>query len=93
MLGLPGRDEDSEQLDHDSPTNTLELLYERLKGGPSSADAEDASHACMGIAKCLEEMCFRAARNDRSGLRRAFQECKSIIAHIDGETEEDGNGE
>jgi len=105
MFGLPspmahepqsqeddGRDEDTldredgGQFDH-GPTNTLDLLYERLKHGD-----EVAAHAAMAIARCIQEMAHQAARGDNAGLRHWYQKCSDLIAQVDGEDEEDGNG-
>ena len=78
--------EDGEQFDH-GPTNTLDLLYERLKHGD-----EVAAHAAMGIARCIQEMAHQAARGDNAGLRHWYEKCSDLIANVDGEDEEDGNG-
>ena len=45
------RDEDNlgrERFDHDRPTDTLELIYERLKHGD-----EAAAHSAMAIARFI----------------------------------------
>jgi len=97
-IGLPNphgeQDEDSLQREQDGghfddgPTNTLELLYERLKRGD-----EVAAHSAMAIARCIQEMAHQAARGDKAGLRHWYQKCCDLIAHVDGkEDEEDGNG-
>jgi hypothetical protein len=78
--------EDHEQFDH-GPTNTLDLLYERLKHGD-----EVAAHAAMAIARCIQEMAHQAARGDQAGLRHWYEKCSDLIADVDGEDEEDGNG-
>src|SRR5215813_5065272 len=94
-VGLPGhhgepQDEDSlnrEQVD-DGPTDTLELLFERLKQGD-----EVAAHSAMAIARCIQEMAHQAARGDKAGLKHWYEKCCDLIAHVDGkEDEEDGNG-
>src|SRR6266566_2071022 len=71
--------EDGEQFDH-GPTNTLDLLYERLKHGD-----EVAAHAAMAIARCIQEMAHQAARGDRAGLRHGYEKCGDLIADVDGE--------
>jgi len=98
-IGLPShhdgtQDEDSLNREQDSghfddgPTDTLELLYERLKQGD-----EVAAHSAMGIARCIQEMAHQAARGDKAGLRHWYEKCCDLIAHVDGkEDEEDGNG-
>ena len=85
------RDEDNREQDlNDGPTNTLDLIYERLRNGD-----EHAAHAAMGIARCLQEMAHQAARGDKSGLKHWYQKCRDLIADVDGdedEDEEDTNG-
>ncbi len=71
--------EDGEQFDH-GPTNTLDLIYERLKHGD-----EVAAHAAMAIARCIQEMAHQAARGDRAGLRHWYEKCGDLIADVDGE--------
>ncbi len=78
--------EDGEQFDH-GPTNTLDLLYERLKHGD-----EVAAHAAMAIARCIQEMAHQAARGDNAGLKHWYEKCSDLIAQVDGESEEEGNG-
>src|SRR5262249_50083881 len=61
MVGIPhgGEQDDEDNLNReqdgghfdDGPTNTLELLYERLKRGD-----EVAAHSAMAIARCIQEM-------------------------------------
>ena len=88
--GGPGQDEDNLNREHDGdgdgPTNTLELIYERLKHGD-----EVAAHAAMSIARCLQEMTHQATRGNRAGLKHWYEECCDLIAHLDGdgENEED----
>jgi hypothetical protein len=88
--GGPGQDEDSlnrEDNEHcdDGPTNTLELIYERLKHGD-----EVAAHAAMSIARCLQEMVHQSTRGNKRGLEHWYNECCQLIAHLDGD---DGDGE
>jgi len=72
----------------DGPTDTLNLLYERLKRGD-----EVAAHAAMAIARCIQEMAHQAARGDKAGLRHWYEKCCDLIANVDGEDEEEnGNG-
>jgi hypothetical protein len=78
--------EDGGQFDR-GPTNTLDLLYERLRNGD-----EVAAHAAMGIARCIQEMAHQAARGHQAGLRHWYEKCSDLIAHVDGESEEEGNG-
>jgi hypothetical protein len=96
-IGLPHGeqqdDEDSLNRERDGngdngPTDTLELLYQRLKDGD-----EVASHSAMGIARCIQEMAHQAARGDKSGLKHWYQKCCDLIAHVDGKDEEDDNGQ
>jgi len=97
-IGLPNphgeQDEDSLNREQDGghfddgPTDTLNLLYERLKRGD-----EVAAHAAMAIARCIQEMAHQAARGDKAGLRHWYEKCCDLIAHVDGEEDgEDGNG-
>jgi len=97
-IGLPShhggeepQDEDREQDGghfDDGPTDTLELLYQRLKQGD-----EVAAHSAMGIARCIQEMAHQAARGDKAGLKHWYEKCCDLIAHVDGdEDEENGNG-
>jgi hypothetical protein len=87
----PSRDEDNLDRKRDfngGPTNTLDLIYERLKQGD-----EVTAHAAMAIARCLQEMAHQAARGDKAGLNHWYQKCCDLIANVDGdEEEEDGNG-
>jgi len=79
---------DREQDLNGGPTNTLDIIYERLKQGD-----EVAAHAAMAIARCLQEMAHQAARGDKAGLKHWYQECRDQIANVDGdEDEEDTNG-
>jgi len=99
MFGMPSRmaegddadrheiNLDREQDSHDGPTNTLDIIYERLKQGD-----EVAAHAAMAIARCLQEMAHQAARGDKSGLKHWYQKCRDLIADVDGEGEGDDNG-
>jgi|SRR6516165_7330869 len=86
----PGRDEDNLDREEDDsghfddgPTNTLDLLYERLRLGD-----EVAAHAGMSLARCIQEMCHQAARRNKAGLRHWYEQCCDLIAHIDGDGEE-----
>src|SRR5262249_48136804 len=90
----PGRDEgrdennlDREQLDHGS-TNTLELIYHRLRSGD-----EVAAHSAMALARAIQEMAHQAARGDQRGLKHWYERACKIIAHVDGEDERDADGE
>jgi hypothetical protein len=94
-VGLPGhpgegpQDEDNLGREHDGddgPTNTLELLYTRLKDGD-----EVAAHAAMGIARCIQEMAHQAARGNQAGLRHWYEKCCELIAHVDGDDEEEND--
>src|SRR5262245_5999551 len=99
MVGIPhgGEQDDEDNLNReqdrghfdDGPTNTLELLYARLKRGD-----EVAAHSAMAIARCIQEMAHQAARGDKAGLKHWYEKCCDLIAHVDGEEdeEEDGNG-
>jgi len=100
MFGMPSRmaegddaDRHEDNLDREQdlnggPTNTLDIIYERLKQGD-----EVAAHAAMAIARCLQEMAHQAARGDKAGLKHWYQECRDQIANVDGdEDEEDTNG-
>lgn len=103
MFGLPSRmaheddgpDRDEDSLDRendgghfdDGPTDTLQLLYERLKQGD-----EVAAHSAMGIARCIQEMAHQAARGDKTGLKHWYEKCCDLIAQVDGKDEEDDNG-
>jgi hypothetical protein len=90
-IGLPhpqgeGQD-DSLQREHDGddgPTDTLELIYERLKHGD-----EVAAHTAMSVAHCLQQMTHFATRGDERGLRHWYEECTKLIAHLDGEDQQD----
>jgi len=88
----PSRDEDSLDREQDlngGPSNTLDLIYGRLKRGD-----EVAAHAAMGIARCLQEMAHQAARGDKAGLKHWYRKCCDLIANVDGEDERgDDNGE
>src|SRR5215468_6379555 len=86
----PSRDEDRldrEQSPNDGPSNTLELIYDRLKRGD-----EVAAHAAMGIARCLQEMAHQAARGDKAGLKHWYNKCSQLIANVDGNDEGNDNG-
>ena len=86
----PSRDEDSLDREQDlngGPSNTLELIYSRLKRGD-----EVAAHSAMGIARCLQEMAHQAARGDKAGLRHWYKKCSQLIANVDGKDEGDDNG-
>ena|SRR5262245_50275940 len=86
----PGRDEDSLNREQDlngGPSNTLDLIYSRLKQGD-----EVAAHAAMGIARCLQEMAHQAARGDKAGLKHWYNKCCQLIANVDGKDEGDDNG-
>ena len=88
----PGRerDEDSldrEQFDHGS-TNTLELIYHRLRSGD-----EVAAHSAMALARAIQEMAHQAARGDQRGLKHWYERACELIAHVDGEDERDADGE
>ena len=78
---------DREQDLNGGPTNTLDIIYERLKQGD-----EVAAHAAMAIARCLQEMAHQAARGDKAGLKHWYQKCRDLIASVDGEGEGDDNG-
>jgi len=80
---LGREDDDSGHFDN-GPTNTLDLLYERLRQGD-----ETAGHAAMSIARCIQEMANQAARRNKAGLKHWYEQCCELIAHIDG----DGDGE
>src|SRR5215831_19745696 len=101
MFGVPSRmaegDEsdrhednlDREQDSHDGPTNTLDIIYERLKQGD-----EVAAHSAMGIARCIQEMAHQAARGDKAGLKHWYDKCCQLIANVDGKDEgDDDNGQ
>ena len=85
----PSRDEDSLNREQGpgGATNTLELIYSRLKRGD-----EVAAHAAMGIARCLQEMAHQAARGDKTGLRHWYKKCSQLIANVDGNDQGDDNG-
>jgi len=93
MIGMPRGEADEDNLNReqgggdDGPTDTLELLYERLKQGD-----EVAAHSAMAIARCIQEMAHQAARGDKAGLKHWYEKCCDLIAHVDGD-DEDGNGE
>jgi len=79
---------DREQDSHDGPTNTLDIIYERLKQGD-----EVAAHAAMAIARGLQEMAHQAARGDKAGLKHWYDKCRDLIANVDGDEDgENGNG-
>jgi hypothetical protein len=82
----PGR-RDEDNLGHEQgfdhgPTNTLDLLYERMRHGDVVAQ-----QAAMLIGRCFQEMANRAARGDKNGLRHAYEKCCDLISDVDGEEE------
>jgi len=88
MFGLPSplahddepRDEDNLEGNDDAPTNTLDLLYERMKHGD-----EHAAHAAKGIARCLQEMAHAAGGGNTRALQHYYEQCCELIDDVDGE--------